>query len=286
VIIDGHAHLDLHEIGPEDYIRAMDAAGVDKVVLLASLNGVVPSTPEWQAGILRLLLRTPLQPLGRRIYESMIRGGRLEAGGVRIEICRKPDNDAVHRAVRRYPDRFLAFVTVNPTLPDARETFERGVEEQGMVGVKCHAWWHQFGPAEELLPIARRCEEKGLPLLIHLGGSARTGNFRGLLERCPRLKLIVAHAAIPYFQAAWQAVKEHRSCFVDISGSYLSAALVRKTVQALGADKVIFGSDGPVSLRGHGGHSYSRVLGWTQDLPVSDREREKILHGNLEKLLP
>ncbi len=286
MIVDAHAHLDLHEITPEDYVRAMDAAGVDKMVLLASLNGVIPTTPDWQIEIMRRLLAFPLQPLGRRIYESMIRGGRLRAGGVTIEIRREPDNDAVHRVASRYPDRFLAFATINPKLPNAMEVFERAVEEQGMLGVKCHAWWHQFDPAVDLLPIARRCEEKGLPVLIHLGGAVRTGNFRGLLERCPRLKLILAHAAIPFFHTAWQTVKEHKSCFVDISGSYLNAALVRNAVRALGADKVIFGSDGPVSLRCDRGHSYSRILRWTLDLPVSDREREKIFHQNLEKLLP
>ena len=38
MIIDAHAHLDLEEITGEDYIRLMDASGVNKVVLLASVS--------------------------------------------------------------------------------------------------------------------------------------------------------------------------------------------------------------------------------------------------------
>jgi len=38
MIIDAHAHLDPHEITGDDYIRLMDASGIDKVVLLASLR--------------------------------------------------------------------------------------------------------------------------------------------------------------------------------------------------------------------------------------------------------
>ncbi len=286
MIIDAHAHLDLHEITAEDYIRLMDASGIDKVVLLASLNGKIPPTPDWQISILRLLLLGPLQPAGKRIYESLIKDGCLKTGGKTIEIIQEPDNDSVSRVVSSNPDRFMAFVVINPKLEDAMEVFEKGVEEQGMLGVKCHSWWHRFDPASDLLPIARRCEEKGLPVLIHLGGGPQTGNFQGLLRRCPRLKLILAHAAIPHFQRSWAAIREHGNCFVDISGSYLNAALVRRAVEALGPDKVIFGSDAPVSLRCGEGHSYEGILQWTRDLPVSDNDREKIFHKNLERLLP
>ena len=81
MIIDAHANLDLEEITGEDYIRLMDASGVNKVVLLASLNSVIPPTPDWQISIMRFLLSTPLQPLGKRIYESLIKEDCLKGGG-------------------------------------------------------------------------------------------------------------------------------------------------------------------------------------------------------------
>jgi predicted TIM-barrel fold metal-dependent hydrolase len=123
-------------------------------------------------------------------------------------------------------------------------------------------------------------------LLIHLGGRPQTGNFRVLLAKCPRLKLILAHLALPHFEA-WKEIKEEKNCFVDISGGYLNASLVRRGVKALGPDKVIFGSDAPVSLRCSGGdHSYEPILRWTRELPISDNDKEKIFHRNLEQLLP
>ena len=181
----------------------------------------------------------------------------------------------------------MAFVVINPKLKNAMEVLEKGIEEQGMVGVKCHAWWHRVDISSELLPIARRCEGRGLPLLVHLGGGRQTGNFEVLLDNCPRLKLILAHVAIPHFQRSWKVIKEEKNCFVDISGSYINASMVRKAVKALGPDKVIFGSDGPVPLRCRaGGYSYEPILKWTRELRISDNDKEKIFHKNLERLLP
>jgi len=287
MIIDAHAHLDLEEITGEDYIRLMDASGVNKVVLLASLNSLIPPTPDWQISIMRFMLSTPLQPLGKRIYESLIKGDCLKGGGKTIQIVQNPDNDSVSKVVSRYPERFMAFVVINPKLKNAMEIFEKGIGEQKMVGVKCHAWWHRIDIASELLPIARRCEEKGLPLLVHLGGGRQTGNFEVLLDNCPRLKLILAHVAIPHFQRSWKVIKEEKNCFVDISGSYINASMVRKAVKALGPDKVIFGSDGPIPLRCRaGGYSYEPILQWTRELRISDNDKEKIFRKNLERLLP
>lgn len=74
---------------------------------------------------------------------------------------------------------------------------------------------------------------------------------------------------------------------MDISGDYINASMVRKAVKAMGPDKVIFGSDGPVTLRCRaGGHSYEPILQWTRELRISDNDKEKIFHKNLERLLP
>jgi len=288
VIIDAHAHLDLAEkITGEDYIRWMDASGINKVVLLAGLNSFIPPTPDWQISIMRLMLSAPVQPLGKRIYESLIKGDHLTGGGKIIQIIQNPDNDSVSQVVSKYPERFMAFVVINPKLKNAMEIFDKGIEEQGMVGVKCHAWWHRIDISSELVPVARRCEGKGLPLLVHLGGGRQTGNFEVLLDNCPRLKLILAHVAIPHFQSKWKVIKEKKNCFVDISGSYLNASLVRRAVKTLGLDKVIFGSDGPIPLRRKGGgYSYEPILQWTRELHISDNDKEKIFHKNLERLLP
>ena len=86
MIIDAHAHLDPHEMTREDYVCLMDASGIDKTILLASLNGPIPPMPDWQISIMRFLLLSPLHSTGRRIYESLIKNGRLSAGGKEIEI--------------------------------------------------------------------------------------------------------------------------------------------------------------------------------------------------------
>jgi len=95
MIIDMQAHMDLEEITPKQYLRAMDESGVHKVVLLASLNSKIPHTPKWKIGIMRFLLVSRLHPIGKRIYESLVSTGNLKGGGLTIQIIHNPDNDHV-----------------------------------------------------------------------------------------------------------------------------------------------------------------------------------------------
>jgi len=90
------------------------------------------------------------------------------------------------------------------------------------------------------------------------------------------------------FQKCWERIRAKKNCFLDSSRSYLNASLVRITVTALGPDKVIFGSDGAHGLRnrGGGGHSYESILQRTLRIPIPDKDKEDILHKNLEKSLP
>ena len=74
-----------------------------------------------------------------------------------------------------------------------------------MIGVKLHPHWHGW-PLTDAIPIAQRCEELGLPILIHLGFGAR-GAWRVLADAAPRLRLIFAHAGIPHYDRLWGAIR-------------------------------------------------------------------------------
>lgn len=100
----------------------------------------------------------------------------------------------------KYPDRFIPFCVVDPRVSADEETRERMIEtyvDQGARG---------FGEVKVGVPVDhdglqvfyRICEEKGLPVLLHIDGVRCTDeiglpNFERMLDSYPELRFI-AHA--------------------------------------------------------------------------------------------
>ncbi len=287
MIIDAHHHLESAVLAPERIVSLMDEGGVGKAVILASPGEFIPHTPEIQIKIFRALLRHAGGP-ARRLYEGLVRGGRIKAGRRLYRIRERPDNEEVAALLRSRPERFVALAFLNPAADPRAAAGElvRLVEEEGFRGLKAHAWWHKIDLLEDLLPLAKLCEERGLPLLLHLGGGPRSGDARGLADACPRLKLILAHLAVPYFEKLWPLVKERPNLFVDISGPYVDRASVVRAFRFLGAGKLIFGTDAPYGLMTDGGgYSYERFVGYVRRLPCSEADKERIFWKNFADLL-
>jgi predicted TIM-barrel fold metal-dependent hydrolase len=284
MIIDSHAHLE-EEVRAEKILELMDRDGIQKVVLFAPAMELIPSTPDGLLAVFRFLLKSPLNPLGRRLYNGFVREGNLMVGGKAYRIFKDPDNEAVGKKVLEHPDRFEFYAFINPKgTRDSVEVLEACRSRFGVKGVKTHSWFHDFSVQEDLLPLARRCRDLGLPLLIHLGGTPKTGDIEGLLTACPGLKVILAHAGLPYFKRCWPLLDRHPNLFMDISGPYLNAGLVREVVRAVGSRRLLFGTDAPYGLRTADGYSFQPMLNWVRDLPIPDKEKEDIFSGNLLRL--
>jgi predicted TIM-barrel fold metal-dependent hydrolase len=289
MIIDSHCHLDPAENPAEKMIQVMDAGGVDKTVVFAPACENLPSVPEGLLWLGRTFLQTPLANVARGLYEDATKSqpGKIKASGQFYAIHTYPDNRPVAEAVKKHPDRFIGFVFLNPkNNPQVMAQLEQGIKEYGLRGVKVHSWFHDYDPGQLLLDVARRCEQLGLPLLIHLGSRPETGNVQGLLDACPDLKLILAHLGIPWFARSWAQAKRYPNVYLDISGPYLSPGLVAKAVQVVGPDKLIYGTDAPYGLRTkEGGLDYTHSKAWVERLPIGQQDKDKIFSANLLHLL-
>jgi predicted TIM-barrel fold metal-dependent hydrolase len=270
-------------------LQVMDASGVDKAILLAATSENLPSIPAGLLALGRTLLQAPLAGVARGIYEDATKSqpGKVKVSGKFYTVHTYPDNRPVAEAIKNHPDRFMGFVFLNPkNNPQVMAQFEQGIGEYGMRGVKAHPWWHDYNPSELLLDVAKRCEELGLPMLVHMGNRPDTGSVQGLIDACPKLKLILAHLGIPWFNRSWEQARRYPNIYLDISGPYLSPGLVAKAAQAVGADKLIYGTDGPYGLRTkEGGLSYAHSKAWVEQLPIAQTEKEKIFSGNSLRLL-
>lgn len=284
-VIDVHAHLETRMLDVPAMIAAMDARGIDQVALIPSMNDPLPETPKRLLAVVRRLMRSPCHPLARVVAETTITDeGDLRLAGKVYEIYPRPDNAGVAAVLAAHPGRFLGWIFLNPRAAVGLEELERWRGVGGFVGVKLHPHWHGW-PVEDALPIARRCEALGLPILIHLG-FARRGDWRVLADACPRLRMIFAHAGIPHYDRMWGAIRDDPRLFLDVSSPYLDEALVRDAVRAVGVERVLYGTDAPYGFHdAGGGYDYGAIRGWVERLPVPARDVERVLGGNVEMLL-
>jgi len=288
MIVDCHAHFDPGLLDVDRVLSKMDAAGVDRVVMIPAMNGPLPATPERLLSVMRRLSGSRA---GRVVVEATHRAlltpeGDLRLSGKTVPIYSRPDNETVARLVASHPSRFLGWMFLNPrNNPTVLDELERWRATPGMIGVKLHPHWHDYR-TEILGPVLRRAEELGLPVLIHLG-FRRRGDFRAICREHPRLKVISAHAGFPFYRDLWAYRDECPNLHVDLSSPYIDERLARAAVAAMGPERCLYGTDAPYGFHeADGSYDYGEIRRWVERMPVSSAMRERILGGNFRELVP
>lgn len=267
-------------------IEKMDHADVRRVVLIPSMNDPLPDTPERLLWVARQLSQRSLtRRIVARIHRSMMTpDGDLRLGGKVVRIYQRPDNDAVATMVEGHPDRFWGWIFLNPKNADALETLEQYRAIDGMIGIKLHPHWHDY-PIADVLPIARRARELGMPMLVHFGFGSRD-DVAGLLDAAGEAPVIAAHAGFPFYGDLWQLASRYPSLQVDLSSPYIDEALARRAVEALGERRCIYGTDAPYGFHDDdGSYDYEAIKRWILRMPLSNRGLERIFSENLLEIV-
>ncbi|MBQ7305413.1 MAG: amidohydrolase family protein, partial [Clostridia bacterium] len=101
------------------------------------------------------------------------------------------------------------------------------------------------------------------------------------LDHVPRLKAICAHlGGWSVWSDAWKMLAGRENVYVDTCSSLyaLTPEEAVKIIHRYGADKVLFGTDYPM-------WDTAEELARFMALPLTEDEREKILHKNFERLM-
>jgi len=297
MIIDTHAHLEPRMLDISRMVEKLDAAGIDKVVLIPAMNDLLPATPERLLAIMRWLMQRGWgRPITNVVHRmTLTRTGDLRLNGQTTRIYSRPDNDTVVHILNEYPERFLGWIFLNPKnyadgsskhIIDDLESYRA---HPGMVGIKLHPHWHDYKTAC-LGPILTRANDLELPVLIHLGFGKR-GDFRSLCEQYPKVRFIAAHAGFPFYQFLWNQASRYRNLWVDLSSPYIDEAIARAAVKTLGPERCLYGTDAPYGFELSGAcththnYDYTEIRGWVVRLPISGRAKDCIFSGNAQEVL-
>ena len=190
-------------------------------------------------------------------------------------------NRATAEFIREHPAQVGGYVYVHPGLPNALDTLRRGVEEQGMEGVKL--WADRYCDDPCVYPVIEYAVQENIPVLLHtfhktheqLPNETVGGNVARLARKYPQAKLIMAHLGGNCYHGI-PAVRGLPNVYVDLSGSQFRDDALAYALEYLGAERILFGSDMPFF--------YLDSLGQVMDMPLGHTERELILSRNAQRL--
>mgnify|MGYP005844894197 CR=1 FL=1 len=184
----------------------------------------------------------------------------------------------------RYGDRLGSMLWVNPHDPDWPTDVPLAAKH-GFKGIKIHPVLDHYAVTCEALDVVFACaREHNWPILTHTGddGTPTSAScYLPLIETYPDVVLILAHLRLEAIPIA----KRHDNVYLDTT--YVDPMRVELGVDALGADKILFGSDAcegfevgrtPGRIRPH--RSYASIIDSYRQRGLSDVILEKLLYTN------
>ncbi|MBI4533042.1 MAG: amidohydrolase family protein [Candidatus Melainabacteria bacterium] len=155
-------------------------------------------------------------------------------------------------------ERISIFASVNRRQPDPVGYLTHLVESGLIAGIKIHpivggyACGELFHKTKDLAQLAR---EASLPIVIHTGhipveglnGLAGCNEVRAiepLIAAFPEVKFVLAHIGWESWRQVLKLASKYKNVLVETS--WQPARIIRRAVDAIGADRVLFGSDYPL----------------------------------------
>ena len=236
----------------EDYLRKMDAAGIERSLLIAVRAG----EPAWQGSF-----EIPYQQIAQYCdaYPDRFSG--------------------------------LAGVDPTRGVQQLKE-LDHAVKELGFVGAHFYPHWFRMPPDSALCyPIYSRCEELGIPIMMQVGQNliyqkdVRLPSVAKpiLLDQVaidfPNLVLIGIHIGVPWTDEMIAMAWKHENVYIGIDAyapKHLSASL-KHYMNSYGSHKVMFGTDWPVI-------DPERAVSEIHEHALRPESLEKIMRGNAVKV--
>jgi len=254
--IDAHAHVGLKLKEADEQIDMADRLGIEKMCIsmpITNYSGTEPEDPDQV----------------------------------------RKNNDTVLEAVRKYPDRYIGFMTLNPVYQkEALEEIDRCVD-LGMVGYKGYTQVKINDPL--YYPIIEKLIDLKMIMLMHAFVQIGVGGYRmkydkgqsaanttipddmvDVARRYPEGMFQYAHiGGGGDWEYACKSFRAYPNIYADTSGSNNEEHMINYAIDYLGEDRLFFGCDG----------SHYQGIGKLLAADLSDSQRNKIFFENYNNIL-
>jgi len=215
------------------------------------------------------------------------------------------DHEEIARFVSLGKGRYIGYATFNPTASENARMLQELIDRREIRGVKLYPMARHFHVDDPAChPVFEVCHAARLPVIIHFGLSInathdlRYGNPLDLAApalRFPAVRWIIPHFGAGFFAEMLLVAAQYRNVFVDTSSSnswirYSASGwtldqVFRRCYEALGAGKIIFGTDSSFFPRGYRTNLLEQQLEIFNRLGLSHAEIDDIFFGNIEQIL-
>ncbi len=193
-------------------------------------------------------------------------------------------NDQILEAITAHPTRLFGFVYLSAKHPkESLAELERCVADGPMVGVKL--WVAEKCTVPGFAPVIERAAELHALIFQHTWdktggnqpGESTPEDIAELARRYPDTPLICGHTG-GNWERGIAAVREHKNISIGLGGFDPTAGVTEMAVRELGSDRILWGSDAP-------GRSFASQLAKVTGATITAESREKILGGNLRRMM-
>lgn len=195
-----------------------------------------------------------------------------------IAVYNDEGNEYILEQVRKYTGRLIGFASVNPWYMQKSTDMLKIYLEKGMKGLKLNPKLQGFQLNSSLVkPLVKVAEEYRIPIYFHTGTLINSEPFqlRELALEFPRVNFIMGHSGnTDFWTDVSYSVKGVKNVYLETSHNLDIAGLI----EAVGMDRVIFGSNMP---RSHQTHELKKIL----DLGLPEDDLFKLCYLNIKKLV-
>jgi len=159
-------------------------------------------------------------------------------------------NDIALKAATDYPGRFIGAICINPNYPDAGAEIDRFAGSDAMRAVKLHPALHNYpADGEQYKVVYGAAGKRRLPVASHTwAGDRRCAPkmYVAIAKEYPETTFILVHSGgeVGPIVEAIDAAKQSENIYLESSGS-LTFRTIERIVNALGSERLLFGSDMP-----------------------------------------
>ena len=304
MIIDFHAHIRMDTLVTPKYWRGW----------IATSQAASGASEERIGERIRTIMYIGADELVRDMDEAGI--DKTVVVGVDLGLCKELDDyklnwyeyhEPIREALKKYPDRLIGFVGIDPRREKAVELLEMAVREWGMKGVKLHPSAGFYPNDPICYPVYEKASELGIPIHIHTGGEPYPFKVKWCMPvyvddvaaDFPDVTIILAHAGLWWWYDALTLAGYKGNVMLDITAWQQWAhtnpveffRAVRTAMDLSSFRKVLLGSDWPaVSML----MSQKKWVDMFRNLPgevkeagieFKQREIDAILGGNAARIL-
>lgn len=183
---------------------------------------------------------------------------------------------------RRYPERLIGYARLNPRLgQETLDALDLALGQWGMKGVKLHPVSYVEHPGSaNTLAVIRAASRYNAPVLFHCGDEEFTMPLQiaAAAAAVPEATIILGHMG-GYFHVedAIRVAERYPNIYLETSAMPYPA-MIGRAVAAVGAQRVLYASDGP-------GCDPALEVAKVRRAGLSEAQLQLLFHANIQRLL-